>query len=118
MSDSNSNCCGCQYSTPPWWVTMGFVPPNQQHTGFVQQVPVVTAPPAAGGITTGTVKPGTPTKTPGGFLPGASAGNVLGNTGSAIGNAAGTILETPLNLAGGILSDVVGGVGGLLGKIF
>jgi hypothetical protein len=24
----DSKCCNCAYLTPPWWVTMGFVPPN------------------------------------------------------------------------------------------
>ncbi|MEO7924842.1 MAG: hypothetical protein ABIR30_14255 [Chitinophagaceae bacterium] len=115
MSDSNCNCC-CQYSTPPWWVTMGFVPPANNYTGHVPGA-VVVGPPVTAGTNTG-VRPGTGVKNPGGFAPGTSAGNVLGNTGSAIGNAAGTILETPLNLAGGILSDVVTGVGGLFGKIF
>lgn len=25
---SDSQCCSCAYATPPWWVTMGFIPPN------------------------------------------------------------------------------------------
>jgi len=36
---SECNCC-CQYSTPPWWVTMGFVPPTNnpgQKPAVVQQ---------------------------------------------------------------------------------
>lgn len=108
MSDSNCNC-GCQYSTPPWWVTMGFVPPHQS-SGHVQ-TPVVVAPPAAG-----SVKPGTPVKP--GFTPGTAASNVLGNTGQAIGNAAGAVVETPLNLVTGILGDAASGIGGIFGKIF
>lgn len=114
MSDSNCNCC-CQYSTPPWWVTMGFVPPanyGSHNPGVIVQAPPATA------VVPGTIKPGTVVRPPGGFTPGTAAGTVLGNTGGAIGNAAGTILETPLNLAGGILNDVVTGVGGLFGKIF
>jgi hypothetical protein len=27
MNDCNCNCC-CAYLNPPWWVTMGFVPPG------------------------------------------------------------------------------------------
>ena len=28
MSDSHCNCCCCAYLSPPWWVTMGYVPPG------------------------------------------------------------------------------------------
>ncbi len=111
MCDSNSNCY-CQYSTPPWWVTMGYTPPaNAGHGSVVVAQPpgTVVAPPPA------TVKPGTPARPT--FTPGSALGTVLGNTGSAVGNAVGTVLETPINVVGGVLSDVAGGVGSLLGQI-
>jgi len=31
MSESNCNCC-CAYLSPPWWVTMGYVPPVRSQT--------------------------------------------------------------------------------------
>jgi hypothetical protein len=37
---SEGNCCCCAYLTPPWWVTMGFVPPTGaggQGSGVIQQ---------------------------------------------------------------------------------
>ena len=44
---SECNCC-CAYLNPPWWVTMGFVPPGGYVTpGNAQsQTPPNTAPPS------------------------------------------------------------------------
>jgi len=39
----NSNCQGgCQYSTPPWWVTMGFIPGRGSYQAGGQTVHTVT----------------------------------------------------------------------------
>lgn len=57
MSDSNC-CCSCQYSTPPWWVTMGFIPPlsggGQWRPVIQQTTPQPTSPGTPGqGVTPG-----------------------------------------------------------------
>ena len=88
MNESNGNCCcGCQYSTPPWWVTMGFIPPYSYQ---------------GGGQTVHTATPGTATV--GGTTTTTTTGGTKG-TGTS-GNPLGTIL-----------GDVVGGIGSLLGGL-
>lgn len=91
MDSSNCNCCcGCQYSTPPWWVTMGFVSPynNQQ----------VQMPPAAPYPIGGTVNVRPPTGT---AVPPAQGGNTSG--GGGLGGIIGGILNPLGGLLGGLL---------------
>ena len=93
MSDCNP-CC-CQYSTPPWWVTMGFVPPTNiagQKPTFIQQPSTPTLPQT----------PGTPS----------NIGGVIGGTTGATGqqSSGGGILQT----VGNVVGDVLNPLGGLL----
>ena len=122
MSDSNHNCCcGCAYSTPPWWVTMGFVPPYHGQVpseglpfvggGQVNSGTTVT-PPAVGG------SPGKPATPP---RPGGLIGNVAGGFANAAGDVAGGIAGAVGSVAGGIgnaVGDVASGLGNLLGGLF
>lgn len=89
MDSSNCNCCcGCHYSTPPWWVTMGFVPPyNNQH---VQGTPASPAP------------------------TGSSVNVAPPNVGTPLGHAQGGSTSGGL---GGIIGSVLGPLGGLLGGL-
>jgi hypothetical protein len=93
MNESNSGscCCGCQYSTPPWWVTMGFIPPYgyQGPSGGTPEQGTPSTPNAPVNTTTTTAQPTTQ-------QPSQSSG---------------------LNL-GGLLNDVTGGLGSLLGGLF
>ena len=90
MSDSTCNCCQCQYSTPPWWVTMGFIPPY----GF--QGPGTSVSPR-------------PPSTGGGGTTGGGTGTGGGTTGGGS-SGGGT---NPL----GALCGLVSGLGGLLGGL-
>ena len=119
MSDSNHNCCcGCAYSTPPWWVTMGFIPPYHNQTPGSAVAPIAggqAAPAVPPTIGTGTGKPGTVTK-PGGLI-----GNVAGGFANAAGDVAGGIAGAVGSVAGGIgnaVGDVANGIGNLLGNLF
>ena len=109
MNETNCNCCACQYSTPPWWVTMGFTPPNPYAGAPAQYNPqpgsgqVVTAHPPA--------PPATPT-------PGTHAGGGIGGLLGTVGNALGGAITNPIGTAGNVLSDVVNGIGSVLGSIF
>jgi hypothetical protein len=53
MSDGNCNCC-CAYLTPPWWVTMGYVPPIRSQ-GQGSPAPQTSSTSAARPATQGTV---------------------------------------------------------------
>ncbi len=75
-----SNCC-CGYQSPPWWVTMGFTPPNHPAATTMGSPPATPATPATPGI------PGVPgTQTQGGSNPLTgivdTIGSVLGGLGS------------------------------------
>lgn len=90
MNDSNCNCCACQYSTPPWWVTMGFIPPY----GYQ-------GPSGGGTPTRGTGTPMTPL-----------------NPGTPTGTTAQP--QQPQQSGGGlgsIIGDVLGPIGGVLGAL-
>ena len=88
--ESSDKSCSCCSQCPPWWVTMGFVPPLQipQANGASGQTPVANPTPAA-------PTPATPT-------PGANPGGVppRGN-------------NNPLGVLGTILGDVAGVLGGI-----
>ena len=76
MSQDGSDkgcCCSCT-QCPPWWVTMGFVPPRQ----LPMNMPAATAAPPA------TTQTGTTTGSSGG-------GNPLGGLGSIIGDVTGLL---------------------------
>jgi hypothetical protein len=74
-----SKCCCCAYQTPPWWVTMGFVP-YSAYSG--QRPPSVQVPaPPIGLPGTGTVTQ--PTQPSGGQ---SSGGGLLQTVGNVIGD--------------------------------
>ncbi len=108
MSDSNGNCsCGCQYSTPPWWVTMGFVPPQNQLGQPLQNY--VPAPNNLTPSSPGYVPPiSVPPPPPGHAVPGLPGTNPHPGR-SPVGNIVGTILDP--------IGTLVNGIGGLFGKI-
>jgi len=84
-------CCQCATQAPPWWVTMGFVPPlnpGQVHTATPVGGTVVTAPPPAQ----------TPPVRGGGTTGGA------GGIGGAIGGLLGTAINDITNPLGSIIS--------------
>jgi hypothetical protein len=113
MSDANCNCCGCQYATPPWWVTMGFIPPNNP-SGQVQS-------PGSTFVNPGTVHPGTVVTAPPATQPGhtgtPAVGGLLGQLVNLPGQVAGTVLGAPLNAAGNVVDGIVKGLGGILGGL-
>jgi hypothetical protein len=95
---SDCNCCSCAYSTPPWWVTMGFVPSIGQRPTIVQQP----------SFPIGQQNPGTPSSpSPGGLL-----GPVFGGTTGATGqqSSSGSVLHT----VGTVVGDVLNPLGALL----
>lgn len=79
MSDATENNCSChcQYSTPPWWVTMGFSPNNgaAHSTGTVSTTPATPQQPV----------PANPT--------GSSNSGSSGNPLSGIGNVLGSVVS-------------------------
>lgn len=106
MSEFNCNCC-CQYSTPPWWVTMGFTPQQNTVTQLPQRIVPVSSEqaPAHPAATVTTSSSSNPTRSTS-----SNEGGILGTIGN--------VVSTPVNVAGNVLSDVVNGIGGVLGSIF
>jgi hypothetical protein len=49
---SECNCC-CAYLSPPWWVTMGYVPPVQSPGVKPSPQGVVIPPPPSGNLPVG-----------------------------------------------------------------
>lgn len=105
MSESNGNCgCGCKYSTPPWWVTMGFVPPQNQPLQNYVPAPNHFTPPPPGYVPPVSVPP----PPPGHAVPGLPGANPHPGR-NPVGNVVGTILDP--------IGTVVKGIGDLFGKI-
>lgn len=138
MDEKNCNCCACQYATPPWWVTMGFVPPtNNMQTNRIP-FPDNSAPPATQNTPTVSIPaPGTQHAPPVSVVPppvhpvtispsspttggnnnhGQSNGGIGGIIGTA-GNILGEITK-PVKAVGDIVGDVIDPIGSILGKLF
>jgi len=92
MNESNNCCsCACQYSTPPWWVTMGFIPPYGYQGPNQGGTPARPAPPNQPGTSGQPATPGQPT------------GGGQQSSGS--------------NPLGSIINGVLGPLGGILGGL-
>ena len=87
-----SKCCCCAYQTPPWWVTMGFVP-YSNYSGQRPPAVQVPAPPIGLPGTGGVAQPSQP-----------SGGQPSGG-GPSVGNIIGDILD-PLGLLTNLLGTV------------
>jgi len=126
MSDSNCNCCGCQYSTPPWWVTMGFIPPN--NSGGYYSYPTGGgqpgfSPPPSGGTTVPPPPRSTTVPPPQTPNPEDSREDLLEKLQELQVRLAGggrplSPVGAPLVLAKGVVNEVVGEIGKILSKIF
>jgi hypothetical protein len=90
---SDCNCC-CGAYAPPWWVTMGFVPPTnpagQTHPATTVPAPtaVTTVRPAAPAAPAQPTQPAKPT---GGNSVGSTIGSVIGDVLNPIGALAGLL---------------------------
>jgi hypothetical protein len=95
---SECNCC-CDNSTPPWWVTMGFVPP----TGNAGQRPPVTQQPSPPTGNAGQTQPVAQQPSP---PSGQSIGSMIGSV------ASGPHSRSTGDGFGGPFSDLVSGTTG------
>lgn len=104
MEDSSSHGCHC-CQCPPWWVTMGFIPPLQNKSVNVE-TSQPNVPPTG-------VQPGSP-GTPGTFVtPGTTGTPAITTPTPRVPNAVNPILDLlnplgPLNPLGGLIKGLFG----------